>query len=95
MTNVTNKEILTAIANSNGSIYDLVGEEINEMAMNDTGSEVYGLLESYPVVKNQFIDVMVDKILKTVFYSKVFSNPLSMLHRGTLDRKSTRLNSSH
>ena len=85
MTNVTNKEILTAIANSNGSIYDLVGEEINEMAMNDTGSEVYGILDTYPIVKNQFIDAMVDKILKTVFYSKVFNNPLSMLHRGTLE----------
>ena len=86
MTNkVTNKEILSAIANSNGSIYDLIGEEVNEMAMNDTGSEVYGLLEDYPVVKNQFLNVLVDKILKTMFYSKVFSNPLSMLHRGMLE----------
>ena len=87
MTNkVTNKEILNAIANSNGSIYELIGEEVNELGINDTGSEVYSLLEDYPVVKNQFLNVLVDKILKTMFYSKVFANPLSMLHRGKLEQ---------
>ena len=82
---LTNKEILTALTNENGSLYEYIGEEVNEMGMNDTGSEVYGILNTYPVIKNQFIDAMVDKILKTVFYSKVFNNPLAMLHRGTLD----------
>ena len=82
---LTNKEILTALCNENGSLYEYIGDEVNEMAMNDTGSEVYGILNTYPVIKNQFIDSMVDKILKTVFYSKVFNNPLAMLHRGTLD----------
>ena len=83
---LTNKEILTALTNENGSLYEYIGEEVNEMGMNDTGSEVYGILQTYPMVKNQFIDAMVDKILKTVFYSKVFNNPLAMLHRGMLEQ---------
>ena len=83
---LTNKELLTAICESNGSIDEYLGEAVDEMGLNDTGGQVYGILDTYPLVKNQFMDVLTDKILKTMFYSKVFANPLSMLHRGKLDQ---------
>ena len=82
---LTNKELLTAICESNGSVDEYLGEAVDEMGLNDTGGTVYGILDTYPLVKNQFMDVLIDKILKTMFYSKVFMNPLSMLHRGKLD----------
>ena len=83
---LTNKELLTAICESNGSVDEYLGDAVEEMGLNDTGGTVYGILDTYPLVKNQFMDVLIDKILKTMFYSKVFANPLSMLHRGKLDQ---------
>lgn len=49
-----------------------------------TGEKAYKALTDYPTVKNEFINTLTNKIVKSYFYSKVFSNPLKMLHRGEL-----------
>lgn len=81
---VSNKEILTALCKDNGSLNEYIGDEVFEMGINDTGGTVYGILEAYPTIKNEFINTLTNRVIKTLFYSRVFENPLRMLHRGEL-----------
>lgn len=90
---VNNKELLETIAdNSNAELRnlmpkkDVVVEGVRQQAYNfsETGAEVYAILEEYPTAKNEFINTLTNKIGKTLFFNKVFNNPLKMLHRGRL-----------
>ena len=77
-----NTEILTQIAQDASAEYksrmlDTEGKVL-------TGEQAYRALSDYPTAKNEFINTLTNKIVKSYFYSKVFSNPLKMLHRGEL-----------
>lgn len=50
-----------------------------------TGMNVIDVLDQYPTFKNEFINTLTNQVMKTVFYSKVFENPLKMLHGGMLE----------
>lgn len=47
--------------------------------------DIYGILADYPTLKNEFLNTLVNKVVKSQFYDKVFNNPLSMLHKGLLE----------
>ena len=53
-------------------------------AKSDTGIEVYNTLNDYPTLKNEFIDTLTNKFIKSRFYSKAFDNKLKMFHKGTI-----------
>lgn len=54
------------------------------VATAENGAEIYTTIMDFPSLKNEFINALTNKVVKSVFYSKVFSNPLQMLHRGKL-----------
>lgn len=49
------------------------------------GKEVLEALNQYPTARNEFINTLTNKVVMTLFYDKVFANPLQMLHRGVLE----------
>lgn len=53
-------------------------------AVSETGIEVYNTLNDYPTLKNEFIDTLTNKVIKTRFYSKAFDNKLKMFHKGEI-----------
>ena len=76
----TNQEILKQVRDNASAEYQ---SRIPE-ATSETGAEILSVLSDYPSAKNEFIQAITNKIAKSVFYSKVFNNPLKMLHRGAL-----------
>ena len=77
----TNKEVLNQIRDNATAEYQNRVAETSDVV----GRDVYTSLNDYPTAKNEFINTLTNKVIKTVFYSKVFNNPLKMLHRGTLE----------
>ena len=53
-------------------------------AASETGIEVYNALNDYPTLKNEFIDTLTNKVIKSRFYSKAFDNKLKMFHKGEI-----------
>lgn len=45
---------------------------------------VYKVLSNFKAIRNEFLDVLVNRIVAVKFYDKVFSNKLSMLHKGEI-----------
>ena len=80
MAKVQNKDLLNSIRAEQSAEY----QERVPMATGSNDLEVYASLESYPTAKNEFINTLTNKIGKTMFFNKVFNNPLKMLHRGML-----------
>lgn len=79
---VTNKEVVNAIVNEGSA-------EMRERLQGVDSQQVLNTLENYPTVRNEFINALINKIAKPLFFSKVFNNPLKMLHKGTLPYGST------
>ena len=50
-----------------------------------SGMNVIEHSDQYPTLKNEFINTLTNQVIRTVFYSKVFENPLKMLHGGMLE----------
>ena len=48
-------------------------------AASETGIEVYNALNDYPTLKNEFIDTLTNKVIKSRFYSKAFDNKLKKI----------------
>ena len=80
MAKVTNKDLLNSIRAEQSAEY----QERVAVATGSNDLEIYATLESYPTAKNDFINTLTNKVGKTMFFNKVFNNPLKMLHRGVL-----------
>lgn len=79
----TNQEILNQIRSGASEEYK---SRVAEVGADDVqGRSALQTLTDFPTVKNEFLNVLTNKVLKSVFYSKVFENPLKMLHRGKLE----------
>ena len=79
----TNQEILNQIRSGASEEYKA---RVAEVGLDDVqGRSAWRSLTDFPTVKNEFLNVLTNKVLKSVFYSKVFENPLKMLHRGKLE----------
>lgn len=75
----TNAEILNTIrANASTEYQERVPEALG------VGSNVSNVFSQYPTMKNEFLTALTNKIARTLFYSKVFDNPLKALHKGML-----------
>lgn len=75
----TNAEILNTIrANASSEYQERVPEALG------VGGNVSNVFSQYPTMKNEFLNALTNKIARTLFYSKVFDNPLKALHKGVL-----------
>ena len=75
----TNAEILNTIrANASTEYQERVPEALG---VGGNESTVYN---RYPTMKNEFLNALTNRIARTLFYSKVFDNPLKALHKGML-----------
>ena len=75
----TNAEILNTIrANASSEYQERVPEALG------VGGNVSNVFNQYPTMKNEFLQALTNKIARTLFYSKVFENPLKALHKGML-----------
>ena len=75
----TNAEILNTIrANASSEYQERVPEALG------VGGNVSNVFSQYPSMKNEFLTALTNKIARTLFYSKVFDNPLKALHKGML-----------
>ena len=75
----TNAEILNTIrANASTEYQERVPEALG------VGGNVSNVFSQYPTMKNEFLTALTNKIARTLFYSKVFDNPLKALHKGML-----------
>lgn len=50
----------------------------------DTMETFYRTLQEYPTIRNEFINSLVNKVVASKFYSKVYENPLKIFHNGEL-----------
>lgn len=48
-------------------------------------TSVYETIAQYPTVRNEFINVLTNQVVKTLFFSKVFENKLKLFHKGFLE----------
>ena len=75
----TNAEILNTIrANASSEYQERVPEALG------VGGNVSNVFNQYPTMKNELLTALTNKIARTLFYSKVFDNPLKALHKGML-----------
>ena len=75
----TNADILNTIrANASSEYQERVPEALG------VGGNVSNVFTQYPTMKNEFLNALTNKIARTLFYSKVFDNPLKALHKGML-----------
>ena len=75
----TNAEILNTIrANASMEYQERVPEALG------VGGNVSQVFSHYPTMKNEFLQALTNKIARSLFYSKVFENPLKALHKGML-----------
>ena len=75
----TNAEILNTIrANASTEYQERVPEALG------VGGNVSTVFNKYPSMKNEFLTALTNRIARTLFYSKVFDNPLKALHKGML-----------
>ena len=73
----TNAEILNTIrANASMEYQERVPEALG------VGGNVSQVFSHYPTMKNEFLQALTNKIARSLFYSKVFENPLKALHKG-------------
>ena len=77
---IKNAELLNSIQKGASAEYQAKVPQ----ATSDTGIEVYNTLNDYPTLKNEFIDTLTNKVIKSRFYSKSFENKLKMLHKGEI-----------
>lgn len=75
----SNAEILNTIrANASTEYQERVPEALG------VGGNVSQVFTQYPTMKNEFLTALTNKIARSLFYSKVFENPLKALHKGML-----------
>lgn len=78
-----NHEIINALR-ENGSLEfkDKVG--VLKDSSLETMEGFYNTISQYPTIKNEFINSLINKVVVSKFYSKVYNNPLKMFHGGEL-----------
>lgn len=76
---MTNEQIIDAVKEG------MTGTEKTLLAEATTGIDVLNISETYPNVLNSFINTLTNKVTKSLIYSKIFTNPLKELKKGTLE----------
>ena len=78
----TNEEIIKAMLQKGGS--PVLENYLKNVDLKD-GDNLYKMLDNSPSMKNEFIQTLVNRVVKTRFFSKVFENPLKMFHNGDMN----------
>ena len=81
MKQTSNKDMLNAIRNQASAEYQ---ERIPAVASDLEARSVLQKFQDFPTAKNEFLKTLTEKVVKTEFFSRVYSNPLKMLKKGTL-----------
>ena len=80
MAQVTNKQLVDSIVNEGTDVLRTSFASVNT----GDGQAVYELLSNFEEVKNAFINTLVNRCVKVQFFSKIYDNPLKMLHNGLI-----------
>lgn len=49
-------------------------------------NQIADTIEAYPTLANEFIDVLTNQVIRTMFFTRTISNPLSFFERGELSK---------
>lgn len=79
----TNDKIFKAMMNEGSpALKSSLTELDKEGRLNS--ENVYKLISDFPTLKNEFLDSLVNRCVKTQFFTKTYNNRLKMLHNGML-----------
>ena len=78
---ISNVDMLNAIRNESSSDY----KERIPSATTTNLQEILSKLTDYPMLQNEFISALVNKIGKTIFLNKVYTNPYKFFKKGKLE----------
>ena len=76
----TNKDIMNLVRESAPASYK---ERIPQATQQNLNETINAILE-YPNTKNEFISVLTNKVAKTIFLQKAYTNPFKFFKKGTL-----------
>lgn len=79
----TNQKIFKAMMNEGSPSLKSALTKLDE-EKRLTSENVYKLISDFPTLKNEFLDTLVNRCVKTQFFNKVYNNRLKMLHKGML-----------
>ena len=78
----TNQEVIKMLLEDGAN--PVLEQALKAIDTNDN-NQIIKLLENSPSTKNEFIQTLVNRFVKTRFFSKVYHNPLKMFHNGKLE----------
>lgn len=78
MSKVENSKIIKTVTDS-------MTDDVKSLVEGKNGIELLAIFDSYPNVRNSFIDTLVNKVTKSLIYSKIYTNPLKELKKGKLE----------
>lgn len=81
MKQTSNKDMLNAIRNQASAEYQ---ERIAPVMEDIEVASVLTKLEQYPSIRNEFISTLINKVVRTDFFSRMYENPLKLLKKGML-----------
>lgn len=81
MEKLTNSQIYNSIRSELSPQSQSVLPVMDEIAM---ASDVLKALADYPTAKNEFISSLTNRVVKTMFFSKLWNDPLKVLKKGML-----------
>ena len=82
MKKTDNKEMLNAIREQASTEYKERVATVDGVTIQPRA--VLTAMTDYPTIKNEFINTLINKVVKTDFFSRVYTNPLKELKRGSL-----------
>lgn len=77
---LNNEQIYNSIRST---LSDSTQDVLPELAAANA-SDVVKALENYPTARNEFISALTNRVVKTMFFSKLWNNPLKVLKKGML-----------
>lgn len=89
MAKVTNDDLIKSIVKEmpaeHAEKLQIKNESTGEKTTITDPAKLLSIMEQYPTTKNSFIDTLVNKVGKTLVFSKAYSNPLKALKKGKLE----------
>ena len=81
----TNREILNSIRAVSSTEY----QNRIPTATQDNLSKIATIIAEYPTLKNEFINVLTNQVVKSLFFQKVITNKLKMFKKGFMENGKT------
>ena len=86
----SNKDVLNVVRQMGTEEFQekipmITGDDIGEIQ----SRAIYNQIQQYPTLANEFMNILINKVVKTDFFNRVFSNPLKMFKKENLTYGST------